>query len=146
MRIMPPPGPSILQAIFGAPLVTPIAAIPLVALLPGIYVTELDMVMTVPFVFFFSLICGYLGMFVVCLPIMALLGYTKRLDAIRLCFYTTIVGAIAWTSIVGSGHSDFPLLARNFIAGAGCSFAVSAFFCVLGGIPIRQNRARDVNQ
>lgn len=143
MRILPPPEPSMLTAFFCAPLITPILAIPLVALLPGIYNNEIDLLITLPFVIIISLLYGYLGMVLICLPVMLLLRFLKRLNALSLCLCTAVIGASVWTLLFG----DMPgpnatLLLRTFLTGFGCSLGVSAFFCVLGGITIRSSRAQ----
>lgn len=144
MRIPPPPEPSLLTAFFCAPLITPIVAIPLVALLPGVYTSEFDMVIALPFVLVLSLIYGYLGMVLVCLPVFLLLLLLKRLNSVRLCLFTTAIGAGVWTCLFGdlSGPAHNDAYLASFVVGAGCSLGVSAFFCALGGITIRSNRHR----
>ncbi len=143
MRILPPPEPSILTAFFCAPLITPILAIPLVALLPGIYNNELEFLILIPFVAFFSLLYGYLGMLLVCLPIILLLRFLERLDATRLCFFTTVVGGGVWAWLFQDSPGPEPATyLAKFIVGAGCSLGVSAFFCLLAGISIHASRAR----
>lgn len=143
MRVIPPPEPSIFLAFFAAPLITPILAIPLVGIIPGVYTSQWDPIILLPFVAVISLVWGYLGMIFVCLPILALLKWAKKLDGIRLCFYTTTLGAIVWTYLAGhEGDSGFSDLVRAFAVGSGCSFGVCAFFCSLGGISFRPGRAR----
>ena len=133
MRIEPPPEPSPLIAFFSAPLITPVLAIPLAAFLPGMYASEIDILITLPFVVVVSLIYGYIGMLLVCLPVMLILHALKRLNTLTLCLVTTLVGGILWTALMrgGPGSASLPL---SFLVGATCSLGVTVFFCVLGGL------------
>ena len=91
---------------------------------------------------FFALVYAYAGMLVVCLPIIAILKLTKRLDALRLCFYTTLTGSAVWTYLF-TPDQNFAIAwspLSILVIGAACSLGVSAFFCMLGGITIRSSR------
>jgi hypothetical protein len=146
MRVMAPPEPSIVQSAFAAPLIAPILAIPLVlvSFSSSGSADAFNIVLALPFIVVLSLFFGYLGMLTICLPILALLNYFKKLNAVRLCFYTTAVGASAWAWLFHFGQlSDFPAMAQSFFVGAGCSLGVSAFFCVLAGIKVRSIRRLD---
>ncbi len=140
MRIEPLPKPSLTTACFAAPLITPIVAIPVAALLPGMYSSAFDILIALPFVIVASLIYGYAGMIVVCLPLMLLLKYFNKLSALTLCASTTIVGSAIWMTmfVVGSTPESASAHVRVLLVGAVCSFAVSAFFCILGEIPWRR--------
>jgi hypothetical protein len=135
MQDIPPSKPSMIEALLAAPAITPILAVPLVGILPDVYTAWWDLIIFLPFVAIISLVWGYLGMIFVCAPILALLRRAKKLDAIRLCFYTTLLGGTVWTYL--GAYSELPDLARAFTVGAGCSFGVCAFFCLLSGISIR---------
>ena len=142
MRIEQPPESSILQAALCAPLVVPVLAIPLAGLLPDMYANGVDMLLKLPFTAFVSLVYGYLGMFLICLPILMLLRRLKALNAGRLCFYTSIFGAAAFSYIFNSHSTDFPVLVVTFAIGACCSLTVCAIFCLLHGITFRSRRMR----
>jgi hypothetical protein len=131
MRIIPPPEPSVVEAAYVAPLVTPIVAIPATAIFLTSAVDGGYLSIAIPFIIVFSLIFGYLGMFLVCLPIAALLDHFKKLDAIRLCFYTCAVGTAAWAYMTNDHHQ--PVI-NSAAAGFVCSLAVTALFCYLYGI------------
>lgn len=138
MHTEPPSPPSTLQAALCSPLVTPLAAIPMTALTMGIYADSVDLLIKLPFVTMAALGYGYLGMILICLPIMMLLRRLDALDAIRLCLCTTIVGALAWAGVSSSGREpgSLPLLA-DLSTGAVCGVAVCMTFCLLRGIPFR---------
>lgn len=119
-----------------APLVTPVVALPLMWLLPA-RLDEVDLLMATFFGFVFSLAYGYVGMLLICLPLFALLGKLRRLDAIRLCLGTTLLGAVAFTWVLSPEPPTVPALLRIFFFNAACSLAVCAFFCVLAEIRIR---------
>ncbi len=144
MRIEPPPTPSLTTAFFAAPLITPVVAIPLAALLPGMYSSAFDIVIALPFVIVASLIYGYAGMIVVCLPLMLLLKYFNKLSALTLCASTTVAGSAIWMTMFVVGSTPGPASAhgRVLLVGAVCSFMVSAFFCILGEVPWRGWYAR----
>lgn len=139
MRIEPLPEPSIVQSFFCAPLITPFLALPLAALLPGFDVFSL--LLALPLVIVISLVFGYLGLALICLPTFLVLRYFNKLNAVRLCFYTTVFGAGAFSYLFGHGpeFSDYQNLVVNFTVGAGCSFGVCAFFCVLAGITLKKD-------
>lgn len=137
MRILPPPEPSLAVAFFCAPLVAPVLAIPASVLLPGMYASIFDVLVALPFVVVAALFHAYAGMLLVCLPIIGALKLMRRLDAVRLCSYTTLVGTIAWTCVIAfdaSASLSMPDIGRYVLVNAICSFGVSAFFCVLGGV------------
>jgi len=136
MRVLPPPEPSLASAFFCAPLVAPVLAIPAVSLLPGVYTNVGDLLLVVPFVIVLSLLHAYAGMLLVCLPVMGVLKLTGRFDALRLCFYTTLIGASAWTCLFTEPSSASESTAF-FVVATLCSFGVSAFFCALGGVKLR---------
>ena len=135
MRIEPPPEPSPLVAFFAAPLITPVLAIPLAALLPGMYANEVDTLVALPLVVIFSLVYGYIGMVIVCLPVMLILRALKKLNTLTLCLATTVIGAGLWTALMyGAPASTRLPVSVVMLTGAGCSLGVTAFFCVLGGL------------
>ena len=139
MRMPQPEEPSIPRAFFCAPLVTPILAIVSTALLPGVYSTELDILIALPIIVVLSLIYGYLGMLLVCLPIMMLLRRIGRLNLILLCFLTAIGGATIWAIWCAYGWGPAFSPARQFVLGFICSLGTSALFCFLGGITVRSS-------
>ena len=136
MKVESLPEPSLLAAFFCAPLVTPLLAIPLIALLPGMYNSEVDLLIALPFVVVFSLVYGYLGMIFICLPVMLLLRFLKKFNAVTLCLCTTAIGASVWVLLFGDNMPSSEPVSRlvAFAIGAGCSLGVSVFFCVLGDI------------
>ncbi len=144
MRIPPPPEPSPLVAFFSAPLITPVLAIPLVGLLPGIYTDAGNLLLSLPFVIIFSLMFGYIGMIAVCLPVLLALRLVKRLNALTLCTLTSLIGgtlfALRFHDMPGSEPGT--AYVTSFVVGTGCSLGVSALFCALSGITIRSSRDR----
>ena len=142
----PPPEPSPLVAFFCAPLITPVLAIPLVGLLPGVYTDAGYLLLSLPFVIILSLIFGYIGMATVCLPILLSLHFMKRLNALTLCTLTALIGGTLWAFLFHDmpGPEQKTAYVASFIVGAGCSLGVSAFFCALSGITIRSSRRRFV--
>lgn len=138
MRIEAPPEPSPLLAFFAAPLICPVLAIPLAAFLPGMYANEIDLLIALPLVVIASLVYGYLGMLVVCLPVMLILRALKRLNTLTLCSVTTLIGAVLWTGLMHGAPKPISLPLALLIGGA-CSLGVTAFFCALGGLaPFRR--------
>jgi hypothetical protein len=137
------PNASIMHAAFVAPAVTPVAAIPLVALLPGAYGSPVLMFVAVPVTIVLAILFGYLGMFLVCLPLYTLLRLANRLQAIQLCAYTTIAGTALWILFWQWGNVvTNDNLATYAIIGAASSLAVVATFCWLAGITIRPSGRR----
>ena len=141
MRIEPLPEPSIVQAFFCAPLITPFLAFPLAALHPAIYGNVFSLLLALPFVVVISLILGYLGQALICFPIFLLLKRINKLNAVRLCSYTTAFGAGLFTCLFGHERefSNFANLVGHFTIGAGCSFGVCAFFCLLADITLTKS-------
>lgn len=138
MQTDPPARTSVLQAALYSPLVTPLVAVPTTALLLNIYANGVDLMIKLPFVAFAALLYGYLGMFLVCLPVTGILSHLRALDANRLCACTTIIGALAWLWV--SGPADGPEAPGQFselLVGAASSLAVSTTFCFLREIPLR---------
>lgn len=137
------PNASILQAAFAAPAVAPVIAIPLVSLLPGAYASPVLTLVAIPFTIVLAILFGYLGMFLVCLPLYALLQLANRLRAIRLCSYTTLLGTGLWVLFWQWGGSlNNDSLATYAIIGAASSLAVVASFCWLAGITFRSSGHR----
>ena len=137
------PNASILQAALAAPAVTPVIAIPLVSLLPGVYASPVIVLITIPVTFVLAILFGYLGMAVVCLPLYALLRRANQLRAIRLCSYTTVLGTVLWVLFWQWGESmASDTLTTYVVIGATCSLAVAASFCWLAGITIRPSGRR----
>lgn len=147
MRVLPPPEPSPLTAFFCAPLVTPVLAVPLAAFLPNLYSNEFDLLVVGPFVAIFSLIYGYLGMIFVCLPVILVLRYLRKLNSVTLYVLTTAIGATVFAllfhDLSGPEPNGFWAV---FAVGAGCSFGVTTFFCLLSGITIRSSRTRPASR
>ena len=142
MRIIPPTETTLWQAAWIAPISTPIFAIPLISLLPGLYSSSGDFVLVATVAFFVSFLFGYLGMFLICVPIAAALTYFGWLNAIRVCVYTAIAGGTAWTALYWDAAEPFRSLFPNIAVGSGCSLGVSMVFCIVGGITIRSSRDR----
>ena len=142
MRIIPPPETTLWQAAAIAPISTPIFAIPLISLLPGLYSSGGDFTLVATVAFFVSFVFGYLGMFLICVPIAAALTFLKKLNAVRVCVYTTMAGGAAWTALYWDAAEPFRSLFLTIAVGAGCSLGVSMVFCIVGGITIRSSRDR----
>ena len=142
MRIIPPPETTLLQAAGIAPISTPIFAVPLSALLPDLYTSADDFFLIAPITLFVSFVFGYAGMFLICAPITAALTFFGKLNAIRVCMYTTLAGSAAWTSLFWRAEEPFRALLPNIAVGGGCSLGVSIIFCIVGGITIRSSRDR----
>ena len=134
MRIIPPPETTLWQSAAIAPIATPVFAIPLISLLPGLYTSADDFFLVVPIAFFVSFLFGYLGMFLICVPIAATLTHFGKLNAIRVCMYTTIAGAAAWTTIFWDRGERLDSLIPHIAVGGGCSLGVSLVFCIVGGV------------
>ena len=92
--------------------------------------------------FFVSFVFGYVGMLLICAPITAALIHFDKLNAIRVCVYTTIAGSAAWTALFWDTSRPVRSLLPHIAVGVGCSFGVALVFCVVGGITIRSSRAR----
>lgn len=139
MRIDPLPKLSLTSAFFGAPLVTPVLAIPLVALLPDVYSSAFDVLLFLPFVVVLSLVYGYAGMLLVCLPLMVLLKHFGKLSSLTLCASTTVAGTALWMTLFIGARTPDPAshTARFLLVGALCSLGVSACFSILAEIPMR---------
>lgn len=141
MQTDPPAQTSVFQAALYAPLVAPLVAIPLTAVVMKIYANGVDLLVKLPFVAIGALVYGYLGMLLICLPIMGVLSRFRALDAIRLCTGTSTLGALAWfwlNSATGAPEAFGPL--SELLIGAICSLVVSTAFCILREIPLRLSR------
>jgi hypothetical protein len=129
---------------FAAPLFTPLFSLLGFGItLPG-SLTPFDLALVLPAIAIVSVVVGYVGLFFVCIPVMALLLWARRLDAVRLCLYTTMLGAELWAACSVYGRSslvEWPELLSALSVGAFCSFGVTAAFCLLGKIPMRTSNA-----
>ena len=133
-------GPSPDELAFSAPLFTPLFTLTGLPLSLSAPFTWLDYALVSPLVAIVSVALGYIGLLFVCIPVMVLLYWTRRLDAIRLCFFTTLLGGGLWTAWSVLGGAQQPESADVFsqlFVGSWCSFGVTAVFCALGNIPFR---------
>ena len=108
----------------------------------GLYSSAGDFTLVATVAFFVSFIFGYLGMFLICVPIAAALTYLEKLNAVRVCVYTTMAGGAAWTALYWDAAEPLRSLFPTIAVGAGCSLGVSMVFCIVGGITIRSSRDR----
>ena len=121
-------------AFFAAPLVAPLLAIVLAAALPGVYSDGFATVVALPVIVVVALVYGYAGMVLVCLPVYLLLKRLGKLTPARLCFFTTLLGGVAWTWLQSASliaWSPVGVLLIGLLA----SLGVVGFFCLLGGVP-----------
>lgn len=137
--------PSPDELAFAAPLFTPLFALTgLGVSLPGPF-TSFDLALLSPLVAIVSVAFGYVGLLFICIPVMALLYWARRLDAVRLCFFTTLLGGglwTAWSASVSAQSSAAQDLFSTLFVGSWCSFGVTAVFCALGKIPLRAQKPR----
>ena len=142
MRFTPLEKPSIAKAALAAPPVTPLAAFLLTASVPGVpEVDPLDLVVFFPILCVVSLICGYLGMLLICLPALALLRHFGRLNALSLCLTTTVVGGCLWAlQAAVDADAESSRILGSFVIGSGCSLAVVLLFCIMAEIRFRPSR------
>lgn len=139
MRIVQPERSSVLQAALVAPTVTPVVASVSLAFFPDVLTDDGYYLIAFPFVLVVSLVIGYLGMFLVCLPMFALLEASGRLTAGALCVVTSLAGAAIWVWFrLDPQQSMFNSAAVGFL----CSLGVSALFCYIRGITTRSSRAQ----
>lgn len=142
MRASLPKMRSLVAALLAAPLITPVLAVPLLAvLMPGFYRSFDDLAGMSLTVAVFAWVFGYAGMTVVVLPVYFVLRHRRRLDALAFCLWTTLIGATLFALAVDDLRSLLsPVLLAKWVLGAACSLGVSAFFCALAGIQMRANR------
>lgn len=139
MRIISPSKPTLLESALVAPLATPIIAIPMLGIFPDVLTDNGYYLAALLFVFFVSLIVGYLGMFLVCLPIAGLLLLFNRLNALALCTCTGLIGAILWAWFRADPMQN---VMHSLAVGFSCSAGVAATFCYVSGITIRSSRTK----
>ncbi|GEM_PF-1284479 len=141
-------GPAPDELAFAAPLFTPVFALISIGVSPSGPLNAFDLLLAFPLLAVVSVAFGYIGLLLIGIPVMALLIWAQRLDALRLCGYTTLLGMgllgmglwAAWavhTALWPPALED--LLADLFVGGL-CSFGVMAVFCALGKIPLRAQR------
>lgn len=142
-RFLQSEGPSPDELAFAAPLFTPLFALLGLGVTLPEPLTLFDLALLLPVMAIVSVFIGYIGLLFICIPVMALLFWARRLDAVRLCFFTTVIGAGLWTatSMFGGGRPpESQDLFSPLLMGGLCSLGVTAVFCVLGRIPLQ---ARD---
>lgn len=136
-------GPSPDELAFAAPLFTPLFALTGLGISsPGPF-TSFDLALLSPLVAIVSVAFGYIGLLFICIPVMALLYWARRLDAVRLCLFTTLLGGglwAAWSASASAQSSEAHDLYSQLFVGGWCSFGVTAVFCALGKIPLRAQR------
>ncbi len=136
-------GPAPDELAFAAPLFTPVFALISIGVSPSGPLNAFDLLLAFPLLAVVSVAFGYIGLLLIGIPVMALLIWAQRLDALRLCGYTTLLGMGLWaawavhTALWPPALQD--LLSYLFVGGL-CSFGVMAVFCALGKIPLRAQR------
>jgi hypothetical protein len=139
MRIVHPKRPSAFEAALTAPIVTPIVASVALAFFPDVLTGDGYYLIALPFVLVVSLILGYAGMFLVCLPTSALLTLAGHQTASAVCAITSVLGAAGWAWFrFDPQQSTFNSIAVGFL----CALGVSVTFCYIRGITIRSSRTQ----
>ncbi len=136
-------GPSPDELAFAAPLFTPLFALTGLPFSLTAPFTWFEFALMSPLVAIVSVAFGYIGLLFICIPVMALLYWARRLDAVRLCFFTTLLGGGLWTawSVFGTPQQpELPDVFSQLFVGSWCSLGVTAVFCALGKIPLRAQR------
>jgi hypothetical protein len=139
MRIIPPSKPTFLESALVAPLVTPIIAFPMLGIFPDVLTDDGYYLAALLFIFFISLFVGYLGMFIVCLPIAVLLSLFNRLNALTLCTCTGLIGALLWAWFRADPMQN---VMNSLAVGFTCSVGVAVTFSYASGITIRSSRTQ----
>ena len=139
-----PQGPSPDELAFAAPLFTPVLALIGIGISSSGPLNGFDLLLMFPILAVIAVAFGYIGLFSICIPVMAVVLLAKRLNAVRLCFFTSLLGMGLWAAW-SVRHAVRPprledLLSDLFVGGL-CSFGVTAVFCALGGIPLYGSNA-----
>ena len=128
---------SILVAALVAPIFTPIFAAFSLAAFPSFLTSDGYYWPAFPVVIVVSLLFGYIGMLLVCLPITGILHLLGRSGFWSVCCATGLIGAVAysWALPEPEGYE-----LNSFLVGLTCSFGVAALFCWIGGLTTLSSR------
>ena len=134
--------PSMIRAAYIAPFVAPLAAVLLLPLTDPFFSIE-GVILFFPFIFLFSLIYAYVGVWFFGVPAAILLARWHVLSAIPMYLVAVLTGEILGflpQLIASQAVLTVRQGASKAVLCGGVALTVAVLFCVLSGIPLRKER------